>query len=50
MTSEQIRDLVADHLLTPQNCVELVCELQRDWARTATVASFGKLVFGPRDT
>jgi hypothetical protein len=34
----------------PVSSVELVCELQRDWARTATVASFKKLMFGPGDT
>lgn len=34
----------------PVSAVELICELQRDWARTATVASFKKMLFGPRDT
>jgi nicotinamidase-related amidase len=31
----------------PVSGVELVCELQRDWARTTTVTSFKKLLFGP---
>ena len=34
----------------PVSGAELVCELQRDWARTATVASFKKILFGPGDT
>ncbi len=34
----------------PVSRPELVCELQRDWARTATVASFKKLLFGSGDT
>jgi hypothetical protein len=28
MTSEQIRDPVADHLLTPQNCALAIIEYQ----------------------
>ena len=34
----------------PVSRAELVCELQRDWARTDTVASFKKILFGSRDT
>jgi nicotinamidase-related amidase len=29
----------------PISWVQLLCELQRDWARTETAAAFGKLLF-----
>jgi len=31
----------------PVSGAQFLCELQRDWARTATVASFKQLLFGP---
>jgi hypothetical protein len=29
----------------PISWVQLICELQRDWNRSATVASFSKILF-----
>ena len=56
MASFPPRAPVGDHLLTPQNAalliidyqlswVQVLCELQRDWNRTATAQSFGELLF-----
>jgi hypothetical protein len=30
--------------------VQLICELQRDWARDDTVASFTDILFGSRES
>ena len=61
MASEPVRDPLADHLLTPQNCVldriaqaggqptsvtQVGCELQRDWARGETAEGFQQILFG----
>jgi nicotinamidase-related amidase len=32
----------------PVSWVQVICELQRDWARTETVPTFREILFGPR--
>ncbi len=31
----------------PVSWVQMICELQRDWARTGTVPTFREILFGP---
>ena len=55
MTSQPVRDPLADHLITPEQAgaqpiswVSLACELQRDWARIETVPAIVEIVLAER--
>lgn len=42
-------DRVAQAGAHPVSWVQLICELQRDWARQETVQPFREILFGSRD-